>query len=260
MEVNEEGLLVLSATGWEKLDYGTAEEESKYAITGDESQVMTMKLDQGETLHTEPGVFMYRSGGITADTGYEGCFARCCAGESCCSVKYTNTGGSNNEVIAITPNFPSAKLIPVDLSDPNIGGTLLSQGGAYVAHLGDVEVGMDLDCNPSRACCGGTGFIRQELTGTGTAFIEGLGTVVQKLLADDEKIVVDTNCILAWAKTVDVSIRRAGTIVGMFGGGEGIFNTVLTGPGLIIVQSFTVDQLHDIIAMRRGKNKGPQVI
>ena len=119
---------------------------------------------------------------------------------------------------------------------------------------------MDLDCNPCRACFGGTGLIRQKLVGTGTAFIEGLGTVVQKVLADGEKIIVDTNCVLAWAETVDVSYRRAGTIMGMVGGGEGIFNTVLTGPGLIIVQSFTVEQLHEVIAMNRGNNKGMQVI
>lgn len=115
MEVNEEGLLVLSATGWDKVDYGKADEEAKYAITGTESQVLTMKLNQGETLCSEPGVFMYRTGGIEPDTQCEGCFGRCCAGESCCSVNYTNTGGINNEIIAITPNFPTAKVVPVDL-------------------------------------------------------------------------------------------------------------------------------------------------
>jgi uncharacterized protein (AIM24 family) len=48
---------------------------------------------------------------------------------------------------------------------------------------------------------------------------------------------MDTNCILAFAESCKLDIRRAGGIVGMFGGGEGIFNTTLTGPGLALVQS-----------------------
>lgn len=255
MEVNEEGLLVLSATGWDKVDYGKADEEAKYAITGTESQVLTMKLNQGETLCSEPGVFMYRTGGIEPDTQCEGCFGRCCAGESCCSVNYTNTGGINNEIIAITPNFPTAKVVPVDLSDSALSGSILCQSGAYIAHIGEVEIDFNLDCNPCKACCGGGGFVRQELTGSGTVFISGVGTIVQKVLAEGEKIVVDTDCILAWAKTVELDVRRAGGIMGMIGGGEGIFNTVLTGPGLVVVQSFNVKQLLDTIAMRRGNNK-----
>lgn len=60
---------------------------------------------------------------------------------------------------------------------------------------------------------------------------------MEKVLAEGEVVVVDTNCVLAFAKTCKLDVKRAGNIVGMVGGGEGIFNTTLTGPGLVIMQS-----------------------
>lgn len=98
------------------------------------------------------------------------------------------------------------------------------------------------------ACCaGGIGFIQQSISGSGVAFLSGVGTVVQKCLEPGEKIIVDTNCILAWADSVELSVRRAGNFVGIVGAGEGIFNTELTGPGMVIVQSYNEQLLKDVI-------------
>lgn len=94
----------------------------------------------------------------------------------------------------------------------------------------------NLECNPCKACCGGTGFIQQEINGDGVVFLSAVGTIVQKVLKEGEKIIVDTDCIVAWAPSVDIGVQRAGGIFGMLGGGEGIFNTVMTGPGLVVVQ------------------------
>lgn len=81
------------------------------------------------------------------------------------------------------------------------------------------------------------GLIRQRLVGTGTVFLASSGTMVQKVLKAGETILVDTNCLLAYANTCKMDLRRAGGIMGMVGGGEGIFNTTVTGPGLVIIQS-----------------------
>ena len=61
------------------------------------------------------------------------------------------------------------------------------------------------------------------------------GTVVQKVLAEGENILVDTNCVLAFAKSCKLDVKRAGNIVGMIGGGEGIFNTELTVSEILFV-------------------------
>lgn len=79
--------------------------------------------------------------------------------------------------------------------------------------------------------------VRQKVEGSGLALIAANGTIIQKVLAAGETIIIDTNCILAFAESCKLDVRRAAGIVGMIGGGEGIFNTTLTGPGLVLVQS-----------------------
>ena len=210
----------------------------QYAITGNESQVVTVSLGTGEAVQGEPGAMMYLSEGMTQDVSYEGCFARCCSGESCFVMNFTNDGSTGNlGFVAMTPNFPTAKVVPVDLSSPDVNGSLICQQGAFMASYGDVLVTMSTDCNLARCCCAGTGLVRQNLKGAGTAFLAATGTIVQKVLAPGEVIILDTNCVLAFAESCTLDIRRTGGILGMVGGGEGIFNTHLAGPGLVLVQS-----------------------
>jgi uncharacterized protein (AIM24 family) len=52
-----------------------------------------------------------------------------------------------------------------------------------------------------------------------------------------ETLIIDTNCLLAYSESCTFDLKRSAGIVGMFGGGEGIFNSTITGPGLAIVQS-----------------------
>jgi len=236
MDFNEEGDLVLKATGWGKLSIKPPL-ESKYAVSGKISQVVTFSLGSGETVQSEPGTMMYMSSGIDPHVSYEGCYGRICSGECCYAVNY-NTNGyvEGSEFLALTPSFPTAKVVPVDLSSPDVNGKLIAQKGAFMASYGYVEVSASFDFSIT-ACCGGVGLVRQKLKGTGTAFLTATGTIVQKSLADGEIFLADTDCILAFAKSVSIDIRKSGGIVGMIGGGEGIFNTVLTGPGLVLIQS-----------------------
>lgn len=152
-------------------------------------------------------------------------------------MNFTNDGTSNKAFVALTPNFPTAKVVPVDMSSPHVNGHLIAQQGAFMASYGDVQIGISLDCNFMRCCCAGTGLVRQKLEGNGTAFLAATGTIVQKILEPGETIIVDTNCVLAFAESCKLDLRRAAGIVGMIGGGEGIFNTTLTGPGLVLVQT-----------------------
>jgi uncharacterized protein (AIM24 family) len=228
---------VLHHAGWDYLK-PPKPDAAKFAVTGHESQVVALQIGVGEACQGEAGTMMYLSPGMRQSVTYEGCCQRCCSGESCFVVNFTNSGSTgNHEFVALTPNFPTAKVVPVDLSSPDVGGTLVAQQGAYMASYGDVRVGVSVDTNCMRCCCAGLGLVRQKLEGSGTVFLGGTGTIVQKVLADGETILVDTNCIMAFASTCKLDLKRAGGILGMVGGGEGIFNTTLTGPGLVVVQS-----------------------
>ena len=161
------------------------------------------------------------SSGIDPSVSYEGCCGRCCSGECCYAVNYSNGSPTvdTSEFLALTPCFPTSKVVPVDLSSPDVDGKLIAQTGAFMASYGDVEVSASFDFSLG-GCCGGLGFVRQKLKGSGTVFLTATGTIVQKVLADGEVILVDTNCILAFAKSVNLSIRKSGNIIGMIGGGE----------------------------------------
>lgn len=228
---------VLHAAGW---DYVPTPKPSEtfYAITGHESQVLTVRLGTGEMVRGEPGTMFYLSDGMQQSVSCDECCARCCTGEECCTVNFVNGGSTGLDgYAALTTNFPTAKVVPVNLRDPSVGGSIICQAGSYMASFGDVSVQVSWDCNFMRCCCGGMGLIRQKLAGTGTVFLSSSGTMVQKVLAAGETILVDTNCLMAYAESCKLDIRRTGGIMGMVGGGEGIFNAAVTGPGLVIVQS-----------------------
>jgi uncharacterized protein (AIM24 family) len=230
--------IVLEASGWDQPEFPKID-SLNYAITGHESQVLTMKLLSGQSIQGEPGSMMYLSGnGMKQQVSYEGCCERGCSGESCFVMNFSNKSLDGAAgFAALSPNFPTAKVIPVCLSCPDVNGTLIAQSGAYMASYGDVAVGSSLDCNCVRCCCSGLGLVRQKLTGTGTVFLAGTGTIVQKVLAPDETFIIDSNCIMAYADTCTLDVKRAGGVLGIVGGGEGIFNTTLKGPGLCVVQS-----------------------
>ena len=83
------------------------------------------------------------------------------------------------------------------------------------------------------------------------ALIAANGTIIQKVLAAGETIIIDTNSVLAFAESCKLDIRRAGGIGGMIGGGEGIFNTTLTGPGLVLVQSMNECTFREALAAQK---------
>lgn len=223
---------------------------------------------------------MYLSPGISQQVSCDGCMARCCAGEDCFVMNFTHSG-SEKGYVALTPNFPMAKVVPVDLSSPSVNGVLIAQQGAFMASVGDVEIGISCDCNLLRCCCAGTGLVRafyilfeivvslflrflttihvltfyaqvrQKIEGNGLALIAANGTIIQKVLEAGETIIIDTNCVLAFAESCKLEVRRAAGIVGMVGGGEGIFNTTLTGPGLVLVQSMNEQTFKDALAAQK---------
>ena len=91
-------------------------------------------------------------------------------------------------------------------------------------------------------------FATEEEDDDADSLLASTGTIVQKILKEGEVIVVDTNCLLAYSKTCTFDLKRAGGVVGMIGGGEGIFNSTITGPGLAIMQSMNTQLLLDALA------------
>lgn len=108
---------------------------------------------------------------------------------------------------------------------------------------------------------GGEGFILQKLTGDGNVFIQAGGTIIERQL-NNEKILVDTGCLVAFEDEISYDIERAGNLKSMFFGGEGLFLATLQGTGRVWLQSLPFSRLADrvITASRisggRSSNQG----
>ena len=129
-------------------------------------------------------------------------------------------------IVGLTPNFPG-KVIPLPLQSKGTG--YRCKDGAYFASTGSVHVGYDFDCCTATCCFGGQGCVRQTVSGDGTAFLAAMGTLQTKRLDVGEVLIVDTHSLVAWEETVTMGIRQNANCCTCCCGGEGFFNTTLTG-------------------------------
>jgi len=128
------------------------------------------------------------------------------------------------------------------------GSNVIAKRGAYFCHIGDISLKATYDCCPTTACCGGLGFARQHLSGKGTVFLTAGGVVLTKVLEMGETIVCDTDAIVAYQDTVTVTVAMQDSLCVCLYGGEGCFNTTLTGPGLVVVESMSFIRYKNAVA------------
>ena len=80
----------------------------------------------------------------------------------------------------------------------------------------------------------------QRLSGNGIAFVEIDGDLVEYELKPGQKLVVDTGNVAGFETSVQMEIQAVSGAKNMIFGGEGIFNTVLTGPGRVWLQTMPI--------------------
>jgi len=214
------------------LELNPNEDISKFEVYGSDMQIVSICLQPGETVLSSAGSMTYTDPAIKPGVTCGNCCARCISGESCCATTWTNNA-AGERFIGLSANVPG-KLIPLDLNK----ASYRCKNGAFHSSLGDVKVSFDCDCCTLTCCFGGQGCVRQSVGGSGTAFLEAMGTIMTKEVAAGEVVVVDTFSLVAWDKNMPLDIKRASnTFCGCCCGGEGLFNTTHTGPGKVYFQS-----------------------
>lgn len=243
----------------------------KWTISGHDMQVLTSTVPPGDEFMTETGSFMYMHPQMTSEVeltlcgGKGGCgegWSRICGGESCTKVMLRNPG-SEEGYVGMTPNFP-AKIIPVEFGvTVSSNSSLIAQGGSIMSQLGDVRVGCSLDCGFATACCAGVGLCRQKITGgnSGVAFMAAGGTILQRDLQANETIAVDGGSVVMFEESVKLGIIPSGRLGMCCFGGEGCFNTTLTGPGKVWLQSMNFLKFQNAVRQtvmedREGADEG----
>jgi uncharacterized protein (AIM24 family) len=129
---------------------------------------------------------------------------------------------------------------------------MIIQKRAFLASESTVNLSIFFQKKIGAGLFGGEGFIMQKLEGTGTAFVEVDGTAVEYDLEPGQKLVASTGYLAAMDATCSMDIQTVPGVKNMFLGGEGFFNTVITGPGKVILQSMPLSKLQATIAPASG--------
>ena len=95
---------------------------------------------------------------------------------------------------------------------------------------------------------GGEGFVMQKISGSGIAFVEIDGSTVEYNLERGQQLVIDTGYLAMMDATVNMEIQQIKGVKNALFGGEGLFNTVVTGPGRIVLQTMPLSHFAGAIA------------
>ena len=208
----------------------------RYDIKGGTFPVVVCQLENGEKMITEKGSMVWMSPNIQMSTqggGLGKMFSKEFSGESMFQNIYTANG---NGMIAFGSSFPGT-VKAIEISPSN---EMIVQKSSFLASEAGVNLSVHFNKRLSAGLFGGEGFIMQRLSGHGTAFIEIDGDLVEYDLRPGEQIVVDTGNVAGFTTDVKMEIRQVPGLKNKLFGGEGLFNTVLTGPGRIWLQTMPI--------------------
>ncbi len=208
----------------------------RYEIKGGAFPVVTCELNDGERMITERGSMVWMTPNMCMETkggGLGKMFSKMFSGESMFQNIYTARG---NGMITFGSSFPG-KILALDIRP---GQDMILQKRAFLASEAGVELSIYFNKKLSAGLFGGEGFIMQRLSGHGTAFAEIDGELVEYELASGEQLVVDTGNVAGFTDGVKMEIREVPGLKNKLLGGEGLFNTVLTGPGKIWLQTMPI--------------------
>ena len=207
----------------------------QYEIKGTPFPVVICRLEPNETVCCQKGAMSWMSPNMQMSTNAGGglgkMFSRAVSGESIFQNKYTAAGGTGE--IAFATSVPG-QILPIEISASR---TIVAQKSAYLASSPDVDLSIFFQKKIGAGFFGGEGFIMQKLSGSGIAFLEIDGSTVEYDLAAGESILVDTGYLAAMDATCSVDIETVKGIGNALFGGEGFFNTRVSGPGHVWLQT-----------------------
>ena len=217
----------------------------RYEIKGEPMPVAICYLDSGETMISESGAMSWMSTNMEMQTSGGGMgkvFGRMFSGENLFQNQYTAQDGPG--MIAFASSFPgSIRAFEITPSTP-----IICQKRSFLASTSGVELSVHFQKKLGAGFFGGEGFVMQKLSGSGTAFIEIDGTAMEYELGAGEQMLIDTGYLAMMDATVKMEVQQIKGVKNVLFGGEGLFNTLVTGPGRIIVQTMPIASFASMIA------------
>ena len=217
----------------------------QYQIQGDTLPVVICQLETGEKMITEKGSMSWMSPNMQMETSTNGgvgkAFGRLFSGDSFFQNIYTAQGGPG--MIAFASSFPGS-IKPFEVGP---GQEYIFQKSSFLAAESSVELSTFFQKKFSSGLFGGEGFILQKISGNGLVFAEFDGHVVEYQLDAGQQIVIDTGYLAAMTASCSIEEVTVPGVKNMLFGGEGIFNTLVTGPGHIWLQTMPISSVAGVL-------------
>ena len=206
----------------------------RYRIFGDKLPGLTLQLDAGESIYTQSGGMSWMTNDFQMDTNVRGGLmkglGRMLTGESLFMATYT--AQTNGAEITLTSAMPGEiRALQLDGQKQYIAqksSFLCAQQGVVLStFVNKLKTGL----------FGGEGFLMQRLSGDGMVFLELDGSIVEIELKPGERLKVDTGNIAFFESDVKYDVETVKGFTNIFFGGEGLFLSILEGPGKVWLQS-----------------------
>lgn len=209
----------------------------RYEIKGDNLPLVICELAAGESIITERGSMSWMTPNMAMETiggGMKKMLGRLASGDAAFQNIYTAQGGDG--MIAFASSFPGA----IKVLELTPGKNIIVQKSAFMAADPTVELSIHFQKKVGKGLFGGEGFIMQKLSGSGIAFIEIDGSAIEYNLAAGQQIVVGTGHLVAMDDTCTMDVEMVKGAKNVLFGGEGLFNTVIKGPGRVTLQTMPI--------------------
>jgi len=212
----------------------------RYSIEGGSLPAVIIKLDSGETILSEAGGRTWSRGPVVTETKTEGgvgkSLGRMFAGESLFMSRYTAQGPAE---IAFSSSFPG-RIVARELGP---GESIICQKSAFLCATLGVELAVHFQKKLGAGFVGGEGFIMQRVTGPGMVFLEVDGYCQEYDLAPGEPLICDTGVLAIMDATCQMDVQMVKGVKNVLFGGEGLLDTLITGPGKVHLQTMTIAKL-----------------
>ena len=216
----------------------------RYEIKGTPFPVVICQLEDGEQMVTERGSMVWMSPNMEMQThggGLGRMFSKMFSGESMFQNIYTAHGAG---MIAFGSSFPG-QIKEIAITP---GHDMILQKSAFLAAVPGVELSIHFNQRLGAGLFGGEGFIMQKFSGNGMLFLEVDGSMVAYDLAPGQSMMVDTGNLAAMEATCTIDVEMVKGVGNMLLGGEGLFNTKVTGPGRIWLQTLPLSGMAGALA------------
>ena len=215
----------------------------QYEIIGENFPAVLCQMKKGEKIVCDGGAMSWMDDVFEMETsggGAKKMFGRAFSGESLFLNTYT---AQEDGEIAFASSFPG-EILAVKIEE---GKSVIAQKKAFLASFGDVEMSVHFQKRLSSGLFGGEGFIMEKFTGNGIVFLEIDGSVKTYELAKHKKKIMDTGHLVMMDESCSMDIISVKGIKNKFLGGEGLFNTVVKGPGRVVIQTMPIIKTAEVL-------------